>query len=219
MKNAKRALLILLSVVLLFVTLNWYIKGREDKEILKQEQELANHYTLQNNAFFITGRYVYNTSNDPESTQYYPLKETKLKPLLYAWLLVYEQETGNILTLEEVEEYLSREFEEDGTRRLYTDYENENIQGYIEFMEAMWGKTRAQTEARVLNPELPGPDGVPWEERSYATIDKRLRDIYSMLPEVVKENYWWTDLPLSIIEEMVKKVYDPEYEMQLEGLF
>ena len=211
MKKVKKSTFAIIAVFLVIVaiTVPQYVKYQN----VKKEEQIATCYELQNDAFLITSLYIYAAFDDPSRTVYYTLEENELIPLLYAWTLIYEQETGNALTIAEIEEYLSREFEEDGTRRLYVNYENENIQGYVEFMKYMWDKTRAQVEMYNLE-EL---RNIPWEDRGYAMINSRLGIVYDNLPEEIKEQYNWTNMPFELVEEIVKKVYNPEYEMQLDA--
>ena len=209
MKSVKKSTLALIAVffVIIAISVPTFIGYRK----AKNEEQIATSYELQNDAFFITGEYVYvNIKIDGATYQAY--ENIEFEPLLYAWTLIYEQETGIMLTLEEVEEYLSQEFEQDGTRRLYNNYENENIQGYVEFMKALWDKATEQI-ATIPRDEL---SNLPWEERSHITFSNRLNTAYRNLPEEIKEQYNWTNLPFPIVEEMVKKVYDPDYEMQLD---
>ena len=224
MKNAKRIILILLSILLILGTVNWYVKDKERKELLKQEQEIAHYYDMQNDAFFISTEYISNNQS-PLYEVYFPYEDVRSRVDLYVGLLIYERETGNVLTLEEVEEYLSQEFEEDGTRRLYINYEEADIQGYVEFMRMMMDKSvqqheewRAQLDPNIPIEEQPQPE--MWEDRGLTAIYNRI--LFQFLPlrtEFEAAGYGWTNLPLPIIEEFVKKAYDPEYEMQLEGLF
>ena len=220
MKNAKRVILILLRITLVFITVNLYTKDKEKQEILRQEQELSNYYNLQNDAFFINSEYV-TWSEYPIDNVYQPYGEIQYIPYLYTGLLIYERETGNVLTLEEIEEYLSQEFEEDGTRRLYINYEEADIQGYVEFMKDMWDKSVQQFEEweAQLDPTIPRseqPQPEMWEDRGLHVIYQRMAILALYLPEEFSE-YRFTDLPLPVMEELLKKAYDPEYEMQLDA--
>ena len=208
MRNNKKIVVTIVSIIL--VVLIWmFLKNGMEKQ---EKQEIANYYTIQNAAFFITDKYLLDRTL-LEETIYQSYASINMKSNLFSWLLIYEQETGNMLTIEEIEEYLSQEFEEDGTRRLYVNYENENIQSYVEFMWQMWQKTREQV-ATIPRDEL---QNIPWEERSYRDFDNRLSSAYYALPEEIREQYHWrTNMPLPIVEEMVKKVYNPEYEMQMD---
>ena len=209
MKNARKFIIIILFLVAA-ILVGLYLKNNIEK---KQEQEIANYYSVQNDAFFISDTYSYGV-NRIDCTVYRTLEDSNYDAQLYAWVIIYEQETGNVLTIEEIEEYLSQEFEEDGTRRLYINYENENIQNYIEFVRQMWQKTREQV-ANIPRDEL---QNIPWEERSYRDFDNRLSSAYYALPEEIREQYHWrTNMPLPIVEEMVKKVYNPDYEMQIDA--
>ena len=209
MKNMKKFMVIAVLLITA-AALGLYIKNSIEK---KQEQEIAEYYTTQNDAFFISDTYSYGV-NRIDCTVYRTLEDSNYDAQLYAWVIIYEQETGNVLTIEEIEKYLSQEFEEDGTRRMYFNYENENIQGYVEFMKAMWDKSTVQINTLPIE-EL---DNLTWEQRSYFLFSSRLSSTYYALPDEIREAYHWrTNMPLPIVEEMVKKVYDPEYEMQLDA--
>ena len=211
MKSVKKSTLALIAVFLLVAVaaIPRYMKYQK----LKKEEQIATNYELQNDAFFITSLYTYGSSQDPVRTIHYTMEENNQIPRLYAWLLIYEQETGNVLTIGEIEEYLSQEFEEDGTRRMYVNYENENIQDYVEFMKALWDKTKEQ--ANMYN--LEERRNIPWEDRGYSMINNRLSSAYDSLPQEIKEQYNWTNMPFELVEEIVEKVYNPEYEMQLDA--
>ena len=222
MKNAKRVILILLSITLVFITVNLYTKDKEKQEILRQEQEIAHYYDMQNDAFFIADEYI-SSYQSPLYGVYYPYEDVISRTDLYAGLLIYERETGNVLTLEEIEEYLSQEFEEDGTRRLYINYEEADIQGYVEFMRRMMDKSvqqyeewRAQLDPNIPIEEQPQPE--MWEDRGLTAIYNRM--LFQFLPlrtEFEAVGYGWSTLPLPVVEEFVNKAYDPEYEMQLDA--
>lgn len=61
---------------------------------------------------------------------------------LQALLLLYEHDTGNTVTLEDVKDYLSQEYEEDGSLRMSSSYPQ--IQGYIDFMWKLYEEDEKQ---------------------------------------------------------------------------
>ena len=59
-----------------------------------------------------------------------------------------------------------------------------------------------------------------WEDRGLTVIyDRMFKQFLTVRKELEEAGYGWLSLPLPVVEEFVKKAYDPEYEMQLEGLF
>jgi len=51
--------------------------------------------------------------------------------LMYMYLVLYERKTGNILTYEQILDYLSQEFEDDGEIRIYTNGRHPEIADFI----------------------------------------------------------------------------------------
>lgn len=214
MKKWIKASIVLAVVLSLFLTA-FLIR----KTVLDRKEQIARYYTLQNYAFCITGRYIFD-HGDNDSAVYQPYEKVMYETQLYAWLLIYERETGNHLTLSDIEEYLSQQYEEDGSLRLYINHEN--ICGYVNFMREMWDKSMEQANAwyddgEHLKPREERRPMYSWEDRGLIIIQDRLMSAYHDLPDEFAD-YYFSQLPLPVIDELVKRVYDPDYEMQLDGL-
>jgi hypothetical protein len=65
-----------------------------------------------------------------EADYYYPFNE-KQQNSVYEYLFYYEWKTGKVLTLDDVKEYLSSEFEEDGSVRIYNNGNWPEIEEYV----------------------------------------------------------------------------------------
>ena len=122
----------LLMVIAIIVSTVLIINYQEQKKEHMQES-----YYRQNQAFVIIDNlfvtYVSWWADElPEDVQYHSYDEIDSESYLYAYLRLYEYETGNTLTLEDVREYLSQEYNDDVTLRLSEQYPN--IQAYIDFL-------------------------------------------------------------------------------------
>ncbi len=118
----------------------------EQQRIEEQEQRMRKQlYYIQNTAFHING--LDGVSPD-EQYEYQPYSANPLRgeKALYLDLVCYQLETGNVVTLEDVKEYLSQEYEEDGTFRLYNNGRHEEIKHFIEWSKAIGGYEGVKSE-------------------------------------------------------------------------
>ncbi len=114
---------------------------------------------------------------------------------LYMNLACYRKETGRSLTYDKVLDYLSQEFEDNGEVRIYTNGRHPEIFDYLDD----WAD-------RYLNTQI--------EYRS------KLKDIYlayanDNAPFPTNKVLF---LPVEIIDELIKKEADPNYEMDLKSI-
>lgn len=100
----------------------------------KQEQ-MEESYKRQNYAFNILGDFpLVNTHihSDLDPGQYYSYDKIRNQNILYSWIAYYNYEINSDLKLEDIEKYLSEEYEENEDLRLSENYPE--IQSYINFM-------------------------------------------------------------------------------------
>ena len=110
---------------------------------------------------------------------------------VYMNLAFFRKETGSSLMYDQVAEYLSREFEDDGEVRIYTNGRHPEIVAYMEWSQMHTG---TKTDYRSL-----------------------LKDIYLSYANehdgfAVGELY---SLPIEMIDELIMKEADNAYEMDL----
>ncbi|MCL2146799.1 MAG: hypothetical protein FWH52_03230 [Synergistaceae bacterium] len=115
---------------------------------------------------------------------------------IYIALVLYTKETGNILAFDQVLDYLSQEFEDDGEIRIYTNGRHPEIAAYVEW--------------------------------AYQSANRRLRTNYGIKLSSIYINYkysvkgsqlfptcsFWL-LPIEMVDELIKKEADPDYELDL----
>lgn len=171
-KNKRRGLVLLLTLIsiLLFV----FIQN------LKQEN-LRKSYKRQNYAFNILGDFSLvieddNSALDPD--QYYGFNEVRSENKLYAWLAFYNHETNSDLQVQDIEQYLSTEYEENGEVRKSENYPE--IQAYIDFI---WERAELESDhpdslsrfnvylSSSFNPYYL-EQGIPFNETDKETLDK-----------------------------------------------
>jgi hypothetical protein len=117
---------------------------------------------------------------------------------IYLALKKYEKSTKNTLKYEALRDYVSQEYEPDGTLRLYNNGRHPEVEGYVEWM---WEhKKEAENYAR----ELETLYFRYWREHRDEMGANDLRVFYSISPQMY--------------DELAKKEADPNYEMDLVSL-
>ncbi len=122
----------LLTIIAFIVSTVLIINYQEQKK-----EHIQESYYRQNQAFVIIDKFFstyesWRAYDISEDIRYRSYDEIDSEPFLYAYLRLYEKETGNTLTLEDIREYLSQEYNDNGTLRLSEQYPN--IQAYIDFL-------------------------------------------------------------------------------------
>ena len=100
------------------------------------EDELRALYRRQNSAFLS----IVNLRSGGDSFGYLPINIERpnasgIDAGLYIGLIMFERHTGNILTKEQVFDYFSQEFEDDGEVRIFTNGRHPEIAAFIEWRE------------------------------------------------------------------------------------
>jgi hypothetical protein len=138
---------------------------------------LTDAYKMQGKVFSLSG----------ETSGYVPYN-VEDRNILYVYLVCYEKTTGNNLTLEQVQEYLSQEHEEDGSVRIFTNGQYPEIAEYV-----MWANSKFV------------------DVRAYCT---QLMELHATWKEENEDFGWFGNLDLTSVDELIKKEADPDYEMQ-----
>jgi len=185
MKGNKKKSNILLIIILLcgLIVVGLYIRNKN------KEKRLAEVATLYYN--------VNNTFNSGEN-YYVPLElniynESEFRGGLYVYLEYYRQQTKANFFYEDVIEYFSQEYEDDGTLRLYNNGLHSEMEAYIYWV--------------TMNYE---------EQWDYFQEISRLHREYCNDHE--NEGFEYISvygLSREMMDELIKKQADPEYEMDL----
>jgi len=112
-------------------------------------------------------------------------------------LVYYSRITGNTLTYEQILDYLSQEHEDDGEVRIYTNGRHPEIAEFVRWM-------RVFDNREELREHRAGSRGI---YRSYFTE----REGTPMFPALDM-------LSVEMLDELLKKEADPDYEMDLTSI-
>jgi len=117
----------------------------------------------------------------------------------YAALRMYYHRTGFYLSWEMLVDYLSEEFEEDGTRRLYNNGNHPEVDGFVTWM---WEGQRGQELLRY------------WDEELRSIYDYYLLEHEGSDFEELLFRY----LSPQMIDALARAEADPDYELDLTSL-
>ena len=182
-ENIKRGLLISVLIIL-GICAFIYMKHQ-------QQKELERSYSRQNQALNITGDFPFTVRYDKTEivpTRYYGFDMVRDTNTLYSWVAFYNHEMKSQLTLEDIKDYLSVQFEEDGRPRESKDYPE--IQAFIDFIwerEGMNGEENASLlayDVYILNEYKPY-----FLETDIAFISAE-KEIIDQVIETVLEKYY-----------------------------
>lgn len=176
-----------------------------------EKRRLAEQYEKQNRAFSLRTYEWY--------LPYAELRNSRNESALYTLLRYYCYTTGRDLSLEDVWEYLSVAVEYSvtsrgnkahrGEIREYTFYPK--IQEYVEFMDAFFDEknTVADQYVQYFGYNVQDRYGKLLDEL-YQVFDEAIE----LKPDLSKYGMW--DMPFQLKDELVHKVVDPAYQMNLE---
>ena len=120
-----------------------------------------------------------------------------ISPRSYLNIKLYEHRTGNVLPYEMVIEYLSEEFEPDGSLRLYNNGKHPEIESFVNWS---WGRRREKSDYQSSISEL------FWKYRqNYASGSLRRRN-------------WW-ELSPQMLDALARAEADPTYVLDLTSLY
>jgi uncharacterized LabA/DUF88 family protein len=106
--------------------------------------------------------------------------------------VLYRYETGNTLTYEQVIDYLSQDFEDDGEIRIYYNGRHPEIYDYTVWRSNPMSVTKFE-------------------------YHQRLQEIWSEYVQEIPNSPIWL-LPVAVIDEIVIKAFDPDYELDLTNI-
>ena len=162
---------------------------------------------------------VRNWSGHPhvDATEYIPLPDPAgrnrfgIEVPTYLMLKLYEADTGVSLPYGVVADFMSEEFEPDGSLRLYDNGLHPEMEAFVDWA---WDQRLQQLESGRASFSL-------WFIR-YEEYEFRLHQIYRMYFHEHRdegfENDWFLGLSPQMIDELARKDADPGYEMDLLGL-
>ena len=178
-KNMPYLLLVMVLVVLV-IGIGTYFKKQ------KKQEEIANAY------FVVNRRFIDNVD------YYIPFEPSSYTPdgvhvNIYLSIYLYGINTSGTFTYEDLVEYFSQEYEEDGSLRLYNNGLHPEMEAYIEWRESF-----------------------PEEAEEYrARINSVFAQYFFAHRDEGFENISFHCLSREMLDELIKKEADPEYEMDL----
>ena len=187
------AMLVLVTSIIAAARIMEFTKTKKLAEQEKAERErIEKSYKIVNRAFLITARIPIG--------EYFPMgtsgNDYNINVSGYLLSKMYESRTGIILPYETIFDYFSEEFEPDGSLRLYDNGLHPEIEAYVE-----------------------------WANGCYVEMHKFIDDIheyYSIYSHVHSSNgfeyQYFYSLSPQMLDELVKKEADPDYEMDLLSL-
>ena len=115
--------------------------------------------------------------------------------ITYTDLELYRIRTGNNITYEQVIDYLSQEFEDDGSVRIFTNGRHPEIAAYV-----IWARIYAPLQTRY---------GAQLVEiyRTYSIENAPFPLVTNLIL-----------LPVDMTDELIRKAADPDYEMDLTSI-
>lgn len=188
MKKIQIIVIVVFIVAVLSIGLVYMVNQKNSTETINTNN--AQDYYMQTWAFHLG-------VSLPNDTGYNSFDECRTE-FLYIDLAYYTKETGEVLTLAEVEEYLSVEYEDDGTLRMYNNGKHPKIQAYVEWRTEGRRDDEVKKYREALNSIYSA-----YTKETY--IDKGLS----------APNISLYDLSFQQLDELIKKEADPSYEMQL----
>jgi hypothetical protein len=183
--NKKSTFIIALLLVLIIGIFTVYVKNKNEKEEQRQ-LAIAEAYTRINRVLYVHSD-CYTLFNPNTYT------DDNINNAIYLDLTFYEKQTGVILTYEELREYFSQEYEEDGSLRLYDNGLHLEIEAYVD-----WAIENSE-ERLAYQDEINRLWGVYFREHRDEGF------------ETTPLHYW----SIETLDELIKKEADPEYEMNL----
>ncbi len=190
----KKILFVIAILIIIAVAVPVTLKIINDNEARKLE-ELKMSYSNQNLIFAGIVDYEDNDDNKYKPINpRYPNFEG-IACVTYMDLACYRKETGKSLTYDQVLDYLAQEFEDDGEVRIYTNGRHPEIFDYLD----EWAD-------RYLNTQIDYRSKLKDRYLSYASENAPFPTNKVLF------------LPVEIIDELIKKEADPNYEMDLKSI-
>lgn len=201
LKKHKKASIISIIAIVILVIIGMFLFI---KSINSEQKSLDTLYYEQNRAFINTyqdptenniSNSTNTTSSNLTSSNIYLPYSSGGKNILYADLYFYEENTGKVVTLEDVQEYLSQEYEEDGSIRIYNNGKHKEIQKYIE-----WYLNNDTIESQSL-------------ADLYTVYRESLKKLYPEENPELATNF--LKLPFDEFVKVMEKYKDPSYVLEI----
>ena len=206
----KKIILIASSIILCLAMIlgtiaiiNFQQARKQERQREMEAEELRAAFVIQNRAFWNL-LYTDETNNRGQRGRYIPAISSfhhisEIEYITYTALVLYRSQTGSILTFEQVMEYLSEEFEEDGSIRIYTNGLHPEIAEFVNWREATMNSTTGGLVIRYLS----RLDGIYFyyvqENESFPLGDLSL-------------------LPVEMLDELLRRAEDKDYIMDLTSI-
>jgi len=206
----KKIILIASSIVLCLAILlgtiaiiNFQQARKQERQREMEAEELSAAFFIQNTAFLYL-LHVEETRNWDQRGRYIPAKSSfhhisGIQYTTYAALALFRRLTGSSLTFEQAMEYLSEEFEEDGTIRIYTNGLHPEIAEFVKWIDT----TENWTTGDLVIQHLSIFDSIYFhyvrENEPFPRGDLSL-------------------LPVEMVDELLRRAEDEDYVMDLTSI-
>ena len=200
----KRTLYISITIMLLIIggvlgVMQMVERAKKDNELEMRQMEIRQAYADLHFAFYcandtdlsILPDYCYEYVRLIRSSNPYGVFTRT-----YISLKLFEQKTGNVLEHDDAIEYFQQEYEEDGELRLYNNGRHPEIEAYVDWMQS----NRPAAEVYI--------------EKIFSVYFTYIYEDYSIDFEWV--NFY--DLTSFMLDELIKKEADPDYDLDLVSL-
>lgn len=229
------AIVVLSAVIITTVQVKEYIADRQAAEQAQREaelerlaqEELADTYVRANYAFRFTYASRYDDDYRMWAGVYLPIENLEqynrfgVDYQIYLTLKYYEKMTSVVLGYQTVVDYLSKEYEPDGTLRLYNNGGHPEIEAFVDWM---W-QQREDQYANMTSQEMwdiaPGhaASGSLVKLEAYISSLEYYYRTYKNDPRYEDfEIDQFNRLSPQMYDELVRKEADPSYEMDLLSL-
>ena len=201
-KKAILTVSVLIFVAATIISTISIINHRQERRQERMQEELRMAFRIQNRIFHgITYVSIDTPMRQEVRERYVPinLRTPNIDGISYStyiFLAFFRKETGVGLTYEMVIDYLSQEFEDDGEIRIYTNGRHPEIALYIEWADDISNdQIRRDWDIRIANLYW----GYTWDNQPLPRTDPSF-------------------LPIEMIDELINKAIDPDYEMDLTSI-
>ncbi|MCL2137854.1 MAG: hypothetical protein FWH40_10140 [Coriobacteriia bacterium] len=133
---------------------------------------------------------------------------------MYFFLNYYKNQTGATFEYDTLVDYFEDEFEPDGSLRLYNNGLHPEIEAFVDWAWVL-------KEEGDRNGDRPGMSSYssPWYLRGFEDYIRNLMEIYSSYfheqEDIVESDYFFYSQPLEVYDELIKKLDDPNYKLDL----
>ena len=194
--------LLIIAVLVAAIAIPLHITNERERIAMEEarQADLRIFYHAQNSAFFgiVSGEdrdwpghggFVHLTAN-PNINHI-----DGVSYVIYITLTVFRRETGSTLTYEQVIDYLSQEFEDDGEVRIYNNGRHPEIHEFVARQGGLFNLVDAFS-------------------RELVAIYRAYSEANEEFPLTRRIGY----LPISMVDALIRKEADPDYELDLTSI-